>query len=177
MAQLRRSHEVSEIVERYVDAGGALFAFVSEKGDYRDIVGAPFALEKGHKSKRFEVSEGDVQDVVPSFEKKVKVKSKRVLPELKSAAPGKSWRVIAYSKAHSEPRLVERGKREEGGYVALWLDDPASYYGPLGGTVKEVEETRDKVEEHVMDWTHLLMKRRYDKSSEQAQPAAAAKLH
>jgi hypothetical protein len=177
MAQLRRSHEVSAIVERYVDAGGALFAFVSEKGDYQDIVGAPFSLEKGHKSKRFEVSEGDVRDVVPSFEKKVKVKSKRALPELKSAAPDNSWRVIAFTKERSEPRLVERGKREKGGYVALWLDDPASYYGPLGGTVKEVEETRDKVEEHVMEWTHLLMKRRYDKSSEQAQPAAAAQLH
>ncbi len=177
MAQLRQSREVSAIVQRYVETGGALFGFVSETGDYQNVIGAPLSLEsKSHKTKLFEITQGDVKGIVPSFEKRVKVKSRRALPEVGKFAPGNSWRVIAFTQGRTYPRLIERGKREAGGYVALWLDDPASYYGPLGGTVAEVEETRQKVEERVLDWAHFLMYRRYDKSGERARPAAAALL-
>src|SRR5262249_20323951 len=167
MAQLRRSREVSAIIDRYVQAGGALFAFVTETGEYRDVVGAPLnVVSKGRKTKLFGVSAGDVRNAVPTFEKKVKVKSKRVLPEIKNEASESSWRVIAFTQGRKDPRLVERGKKTEGGYIALWLDDPSSYYGPLGGTVTEVEETRGKIEDRVLDWARSLMKRRYDKSGE-----------
>src|SRR5436305_8051474 len=41
MAQLRRSREVSAIIDRYVQAGGALFAFGTETAEYRGVVGGP----------------------------------------------------------------------------------------------------------------------------------------
>ena len=174
MAQLRRSREVSAIIDRYVRAGGALFAFVTETGEYRDVVGAPLNVSEGRKTKRFGVSAGDVRNAVPTFKKKVKVKSRRVLPEIENEPPDHSWRVIAFTQGRKDPRLIERGKKAEGGYVALWLDDPASYYGPFGGTVTEVEETRGKIEDRVLDWARSLMKRRFDKTAEEAHPAAAS---
>jgi curli production assembly/transport component CsgG len=174
MVRLRRSPEVADIVRRYVAAGGALFAFISAAGDYESAVGAPLSIEKmGRRTRRFQLAPGDVRGIVPTFEKKrVKVKSKRSLPEL-SAVEG-PWRAVAFTQGKKEPRIIERGTRGEGGYVALWLDDPESFRGILGGTVQAVEETRANVEDRVLRWARFLMYRRYDPTSEQRRQAEEA---
>lgn len=169
MAQLRKSREVAAIVQRYVAGGGALFAFVSETGDYGEVVGTPLAIEAVSKpTDRFNLSPGEVAGIIPQFDKKkMDVKSKRALPDLKKLAPGGPWKVIAFTQGRKDPRIVECGKRQEGGYVALWFDDPSSFRGRLGGTVPKVEETRSKVEERILNWATFLMHRRYDKAGEQ----------
>jgi len=148
MAQLRRSPEVAAIVEQYVAAGGALFAFVAEAGDYREIVGAPLVIEAASKpTDRFNLAPGEVTGVVPRFDKKkVDVKSKRTLPELSKLSSRGPWRVIAFTQGQKGPRIIERDGRREGGYVVLWLDDSASFRGRQGGTVPKVEETRRNLE-------------------------------
>jgi hypothetical protein len=176
MAQLRKSREVAAIVQHYVVGGGALFAFVSQTGDYGEVLGAPLAIEVVSKpTDRFNLASGDIAGIIPQFDKKkVDVKSKRALPELKKLAPGGPWKVIAFSQGRKEPRIVECGKREEGGYVAIWFDDPGSFRGRLGGTVPKVEETRGKVEERILEWARFLMYRRYDKTGEQRRRAEEA---
>jgi hypothetical protein len=176
MAQLRRSPDVAAIVERYVEAGGTLFAFVSETGDYGEVVGAPLVIEALSKpTDRFELAVGEVAGIVPQFDKKkMDVKSKRALPELSKLPPRAAWRVIAFTRGRQDPRILERGKQDEGGYVVLWLDDPDSFRGRLGGTVPKVEETRARLEERVLEWARYLMYRRYDKTGEQRRRAEAA---
>jgi curli production assembly/transport component CsgG len=174
MAELRRSPEVSAIIQRYIAAGGSLFAFVDQAGDYGDAVGASLSVElPRRRTRRFEVAQGAVSGIVPKLDKKrLKVKSKRALPELADDSSG-SWRVIANSQRRKGPRIIERGSRTEGGYVALWLDNPESFRGPLGGTVAKVEETRARLEEHVWEWAHFLMYRRFDQTGEQRRRAEA----
>jgi hypothetical protein len=175
IAQLRHSPEVAAIVKRYVERGGALFAFISETGDYEEVVGAPLAIEAtGKPTDRFTLAPGEIAGIVPRFDKKVNAKSKRALPELAKLPSQAPWRVIAFTQGRKEPRIIERGKREGGGYVALWLDDPESFRGRLGGTVPKVEETRAKLEEHILDWARYLMYRRYDKGGNQRQHAEQA---
>lgn len=167
MAQLRKSPDVAAIIGRYVEAGGSLFAFINETGEYGHVIGAPLLIERLSKeTDRFEITPGQVRGIVPALDKKVGVKSKRQLPEL-AAAPGSSWRVIAFSQGNKRPRIIERGSRTEGGYVALWLDDPASFQG----TVAKVEEMRANVEEHALEWARYLMYRRYDGTGDQSKRA------
>lgn len=176
MAQLRRSLEVAAIVERYVEAGGTLFAFVSEAGDYGEVVGAPLVIEAVSKpTDRFELAAGEVAGLLPQFDKKkMDVKSKRALPEFSKHMPGASWRVLAFTRGRQDPRILERGRQDEGGCVVLWLDDPDSFRGRLGGTVPKVEETRARLEERVLEWARYLMYRRYDKTGEQRRRAEEA---
>lgn len=175
MAQLRKSPDVAAIVQRYVESGGALFAFVSETGDYGEVVGAPLVIEAMSKpTDRFELAAGDVTGVVPSFDKKVDVKSKRALPELAKLPPKNPWRVVAFTQGRKNPRILESGKPDGGGCVVLWLDDPDSFRGRLGGTVPKVEETRANLEERVLEWARYIMYRRYDKTGEQRRRAEEA---
>jgi hypothetical protein len=173
MAQLRRSPEVAAIIQRYIESGGSLFAFVSEKGDYGRIVGAPLVIEAVSKpTDRFELAPGEVSGILPQFDKKkVDVKSKRALPELAQLPPRTSWRVVAFTKGRRDPRIIEYGRQDVGGYVALWLDDPDSFRGRMGGTVSQVEETRSRLEERVLAWARYLMYRRYDKTGDQRRRA------
>lgn len=178
MEQLRRLPAAAAVIERYVAAGGALFAFVTQPGRYGRVVGAPLDVEKlGKRTKRFELASGAAGGIVPTFQhRRVKVKSKRALPVVAEPPISGPWRVLAYGKGHKEPRILELGRRNEGGYVALWLDDPKSFRGVFGGTVKEVEETRANVEGHVLDWARYLVARRYDKGSQQCGPATPSTM-
>jgi hypothetical protein len=177
MAQVRRSPEVAGIIARYVASGGSLFAFAAAPGDYQDIVGAPFTIDATSKpTKRFEIAPGDLSGIVQaSFKKRPKVKAKRPLPEIWDLAA--VWRVIAYTKPGKLPRIIERGTQEQGGYVALWLDDPDSFRGHwLGGTRAEVEQTRASVEDHVMKKARELMRSRFDPTVAQSPCLAPAPL-
>ncbi|HSG40840.1 MAG TPA: CsgG/HfaB family protein, partial [Thermoanaerobaculia bacterium] len=158
MTQLRKSPEVAPLIEKYVAAGGALFAYISETGDYGGIIGAPLAIDSVSKpTDRFQLAPGQVTGIVPQFDKKkMDVKSKRALPEIAKLPPS-SWRVLAFTQGQKNPRIIEYGRKEEGGYVALWLDDPDAFQGRLGGTVPKVQETRANLEERVMNWARLLM--------------------
>jgi TolB-like protein len=174
MARLRRSPEVAAIVKDYVKAGGALFAFVSETGDYGEVAGAPLVVETVSKlTGRFDLAPGEVAGIIPRFDRNVDIPSKRALPEISTLSQG-SWRVIAFSQRRQGPRILERGQREDGGYVALWLDDPASFRDRQGRTIPKVEEIRGKVAERVLRWARYLMYRRYDKTGKQLRRAEQA---
>jgi len=136
MARLRGSPELSAMVQSYVEAGGALFAFLSEPGDYGDIIGAPLRIKSpSGPPDRFE----------------------------------EPWRVVAFREQRQGSRIIERGEREAGGYVLLWLDDPGSFRGRRRETA--VQEVRAKVEERVLKWARYLMLRRYDKTAKQRRQA------
>lgn len=174
MARLRRSSEDAAIVEKFVRKGGALFAFVTERGDYGEVVGAPLAIESaGKPTNRFTLALGEVAGILPWLERKADAPAKRILPELVRFHPG-LWRVIAFTQGRERPRILERGQKENGGYVALWLDDPASFRDAKGKTVPQVEEARAKVEERILKWVRFLMYRRYDKSGKLLQRAEEA---
>ncbi len=145
MAGLRRSPETAAIVRDYVKKGGALFAFVSEPGDYEEIVGAPLVIEPP----------GRFSQKSPS-------------PKL----PPGSWREIAFSEGREDPRALERGEKDSGGYVALWLDDPESFRDRQGRTAARIEEARGKVEERILKRAKYLMYRRYDKAGKLRRQAA-----
>jgi hypothetical protein len=178
MAGLEASSETSSIVARWVEAGGSLYGFVSDEGDYGGITGAPLAVESlGRRNRRFELSPGDVGAVLPVLQKKVKVKSKRALPDLSNLVAGGSWRVLAYTKPDKGPRIIEHASRESGGYVLLWFDDPRAFLGPLGGKVRKVEEIRKRVEEHAFKWARYMMYRRFDLSGDLLRKSEDALLH
>jgi curli production assembly/transport component CsgG len=168
MAQLRKSPEVAAIVRRFVDEGGALFAFVAEMGDYGEVVGAPLVVEAvGKPTDRFTLAPGDVNGFDLQLAKKVEVQSRRALPAVTKLSPQGPWRVLAFTEGREAPRIIERGRREAGGYVALWLDDPGSFCSPLGGTVPQVEAARAKLEGRILQRAKYLMVRRYDKGGAQ----------
>jgi hypothetical protein len=167
---------VAAVVERYIENGGTLFAFVSETGDYGEVVGAPLVIESVSKpTDRFELTAGEVAGVLPQFDrKKMDVKSKRPLPQLAKLPPKNPWRVVAFTQGRKNPRILESGRPDGGGCAVLWLDDPDSFRGRLGGTVPKVEETRSRLEERVLDWARYIMYRRYDKTGEQRRRAEEA---
>lgn len=174
MARLRQSPEVAAIVDQYVKAGGALFAFLSEPGDYGKAVGAPLVVDSPRRpTDRFGLAPGDVAGVLPWPHGKVGVPSKRALPEISTPLQG-AWRVIAFTQGREAPRILERGRKEDGGYVALWLDGPDSFRDRQGRTVPRIEEARGRVEERILNWARYLMYRRYDKTGEQRRRAEQA---
>lgn len=171
MVQLGRSPEVAALFDRYLASGGSLFAYVSAVGDYRQVIGAPLAIERmSKKTRRLDLAPGEVEGLIAKLDRKeVKVKSKRALPEVAdlSSTP---WRTLAYTRKGRRPRIVERGGQVQGGYVALWLDDPQAFRGRWGGTRPKVEETRGRVEAHVMQQARNLMRRRFDRTALVTQP-------
>lgn len=169
MNRLRRYPEMADLVKAFVESGGTLFAFVTEGGDYKSVLGAPLVVKaKSKETNRFEIATGEVAGLKLELrEKKVKVKDKRKLPEIEDLSRSSGWRVVAYSKGRKNPRIVERGGRDQGGYVALWCDDPKAFRGPKGGTVPDVEAVRAKIESHVLAWAHYLMYRRFDSAGEE----------
>lgn len=172
MAQLRRSPELSSMVRSYVEGGGALFAFLSEAGDYGDVVGAPLVIEsKSGPTDRFELAPGEVGGIVIGQRRKVEVGAQRVLPELAKVPAQAPWRMLAFTRERQGPRIIERGERESGGYVLLWLDEPGSFRGPRGETAPAIQEARARIQDRALKWARYLMVRRYAKSSKQRRQA------
>lgn len=171
LARVREMPEVSAILTRYLSAGGSLFTFATEDGDYSRLLGSPLVLKAdGKPTESFELAPGEVSGVALRVGNKVKVKTKRVLPEVQRLDTASTWRVLAYGKGHRDVRILEKGYRDQGGYVAVWLDRPAAFRGRWGGMVPEVEEARSRIERYVMDWVRSVMQRRYGKAG--ATPAA-----
>ncbi|HEV7508930.1 MAG TPA: CsgG/HfaB family protein [Thermoanaerobaculia bacterium] len=170
MASLLKRTDTAAIVKSYIESGGSLFAFTAETGDYSQIVGAPFTIEsKGRESNRFEIASGEVSGLALQLDKrKVKVKSDRIVPEVKGLGKPGTWRVLAFTSGRKDPRIVERGGRDQGGYVALWCERPDVFRGRRGGTVLEVEGVRAKTEKYVFDWARVMMFRRYDSNQQRA---------
>ncbi len=179
MVALRKSPEDAAIVERFVRNGGSIFAFVSDTGDYSRIVGAPLAIKNaGKPTDRFDLAPGAFPRLLPAFKKRIKVKSKRPLPELFKPLTLDGWRVIAFTKNNQkEPRIIERGERGQGGYVAIWLDEPSSFQGRKGGTEPLIEKTRANIEERVIKWSRFLMYQRYDDTGQLKRQAEQALLN
>jgi hypothetical protein len=174
MASLLQHPETAAVVQSYVATGGSLFAFVAESGSYERIVGAPFTIEsKGRDSNRFEIAPGEVSGLTLALDKKkVKVKSDRILPQVKEAGKPGTWRVLAFTNGRKDPRILERGGRDREGFVALWCDRPEVFRGRRGGTVPEVEGVRAKTERYVFESAKAMMIHRY--GNEQIQAATSA---
>lgn len=172
MAHLRDMPEVSALIQSFVASGGALLAFVSEGGEYSDIVGETLTVRgRRKKTSRFELAAGDFSGVNFRFQKrKVKVKSRRALADFANLKAS-DWHVVAYKQGRRDPRIIERGSRRKGGYVALWCDSPSSFRSRRGSRVPDVERARAEVERHVLDWARFLMYRRYDKLGEERRRA------
>lgn len=172
MRRIRENPEVAAIVRRYVESGGAVYAFISEPGEYGPILGKSLTIKEGRKSRRFEVAQGDIPTVrLKMPKKKVSLKSRRPLlqPDL---ASDRNWRIMAFTKERSGPRILEQGGREEGGYVAVWLDQPSLFQSRfLGNRLPAIEQTRATVEGHVVDWARFLMYRRYDSTGNERRKA------
>jgi curli biogenesis system outer membrane secretion channel CsgG len=177
MASLLKRPEMEAVVQSYVASGGSLFAFTAETGDYSRIVGAPFSIEaKGRDSNRFEIAPGEISVLSLQLEKKkVKVKADRVVPQVKGLGKPGTWRVLAFTTNRKDPRILERGGREQEGFVALWCEKPEVFRGRRGGMVSEVEAVRAKTEKYIFDSARAVMLRRYDSSDLQRRAAASPK--
>jgi hypothetical protein len=172
MERLLRRAEEAEVIRDYVDQGGAIFAFVSAVGDYQKILGAPLAIEdKPKNTDRFELSTGDVASIRLATAKKVRVASKRPLPRFENERVGSEWRVLAFSRGRKDPRIVERGFRDRGGYVLVWCDDPTAVRGRKREDMSAVEAARAEVAKRALVWARYLMYRRYDSSGEELRRA------
>jgi hypothetical protein len=170
MASLLDHPETAAIIHGYVASGGSLFAFAAETGDYSRIVGVPFTIEsKGRESDRFEIAAGEVPGLKLQLDKKkVKVKSDRIVPQVKDSGKPGTWRVLAFTSGRKDPRILERGGRDREGFVALWCDRPEVFRGRRGGTVPEVEGIRAKMERYVFESARAMMLHRYGDEQRQA---------
>lgn len=172
MRRVRENPEVASILQRYVAEGGALYAFVGEEGDYSSIVGSPLQLKVVDKSSRFEMASGDVPAVRFAMEKEsASLRSGRPVLQPEQALGG-DWRVLGYAQGRKAPRVFERGDKARGGYVAIWLEQPALFRSRLmGDRIPQVEKARAEVEKRVARWAVYLSKRRYDDNEEEIRKA------
>lgn len=176
MSRLRAHPEVAGLVQNYVDAGGALLAFVGDPGDYRGITGAPLVVDPKSKSTRsLRLSEGDALTASLTLSKKEwTVPSSRRLPRMKRFQNDGSWRVVAFTKRNKGVRIVERGQRDHGGYVLVWFDRPQAFQaGQGGGRNPDVDLVRSQIERRALDWARHLMERRYSQTEGCAQTRPA----
>jgi hypothetical protein len=170
MSGLRKRPDVAALVRQYVAAGGTLFAFVSENGDYAEIVGAPFVTLKGAKeTDRFILAQGEVSELSLQTAKKLKVKEERVLPELQEPPRNSLWKVAAFDKGRKAPRILQRMGDQQSGCVVVWLDSPISFRGPKGGTVQGIEAVRAKLEDYVLKQARSLLERRFGGADQRTQ--------
>jgi hypothetical protein len=173
LALLRDKPEVAAIIERYVEAGGGLYAYVAEPGDYETVVGAPLQLAAaGRGTTKLELANGETGLELATGKKAAKVGGKRTLVR-PAGTLDSAWQVVAYTTPGRDPRIVERtGAR--GGYVTVWLDRPSLFRSRLlKKPVEGIEERRSKVEKYVLARTLDLAKRRYGAPSPPATPAIA----
>jgi hypothetical protein len=164
MARLRQVPEAAALIRQYLEAGGALYAFASEPGEYASVLGSALLIEPSRKkTARFHLVPGEVSGINLALRKRVRVKSRRVLPQIAEMEERSPWRVVAFHKDRQGPRIVEKGIREQGGFVVIWCDQPASFRGKRSGNrVEQVEAARAEIERHVLGWARFLMYRRYD---------------
>lgn len=173
MDGLRKRSDVAALIRKYVAGGGTLFAFITENGDYAEIVGAPFVTATGEKeTDRFILVQGEVPGLALQTGKKIQVQEERTLPELQALPKNSSWRVAAFGKGRKAPRIIERASDQKSGSVVIWLDDPASFKGRKGGTVQEIEAVRKKLEEYLLKQTRSLLEQRFGGAGQQAQAVA-----
>lgn len=165
----------TEVVRDFIEQGGALLTFASAGGDYQRVLGAPFALDdKPKRSTRFELSGGDVANVRLGTVAKVEVASKRLLPQVKKDRLEGEWRVLAYTRGRKDPRILERGARDHGGYVLVWCDEPLALQGRKGADAPALRAARTEVARRALAWARYIMYRRYDATGEELRRAAQA---
>jgi hypothetical protein len=175
MSRVREHPEVASILERYVSAGGALFAFISKEGDYGSFLGGPLSLKAIERSSRFDLSPGDVGEIyLMTGKAEIALSSDRAVLQPESSLDG-SWRVLAYGQGSKRPRLFERGDQAQGGYVAIWLDQPDLFQSRFSGSrIPDVEAARADVEKRVLNWARYLAYRRYDEKGDALRRAKQA---
>lgn len=177
LERIRERPAVADLITRYLHSGGAIFAFALEEGWYENLFGESLKISgKAKKTRLFSLAPGEVAIDLDHFaeKKKIRVKSKRPQPHFEKKALGTDWRVVAYTKHRSQPRIVELGDDLLGGYALLWADEPEAFRNRRGGGSSAVARVRASVESRVLDWARFLMYRRYDSQGEKRRQAELA---
>lgn len=178
MSSIRSLPDLATLIEGYVTAGGGLLAYVGKSGDYTSIIGASLVVPgRPSFSKRFTLFPGESADAALKFEgKRLKLAKQRAFPRMRRFHNDGSWRILAYSGKGKGVRIVERGNRDQGGYVMVWFDRPGAFVeNAEGGRSAEVEVLRSRLERHALEWARHQLQRRYGGSQQCAAPSPAAK--
>lgn len=160
--RLQALPEARALLKSYVTAGGALIAFVTSPGNYDSLLGAPLSVdEKRKRTKKFRLEPGTLK-LLELPEKKQKIRTKRAVPQFDLEGSNGAWRILAYGHRPEDPRILERGRRGEGGYVLVWGDNPAALKARKARRAPEIEWVRLQVADRAFDWARFLMYRQYD---------------
>lgn len=124
--RLRVLPDAAAVVRRYVESGHALMAFITEAGDYQDILGVALEVpRRSRRSKKVTIRPGQVSGF--SLDQTIELGASRPVPRVKEHKHlGARWRVLGYAKKGKKPCLLEWADPEQGGYVMAWLDSAAT---------------------------------------------------
>lgn len=162
LRRLRRFPEVRSVLAKYVETGGALVVFATEPGHYGPVLGVPlFIDEKRKRTRKLRLQAGSPK-VLDLPGEKQKVRRRRALPRFDLETSGDGWRVLAYGPRPEHPRILERGRRDEGGYVLVWGDHPRALTARKAQWARQIGEVRRQVADRAIDWARFLMYRQYD---------------
>lgn len=188
LQRLRVLPEVTTAIREWVRNGHALLAFVTEVGDYTEILGAPLIVRKSKRSRKLVLHPGSTDGVGLDKKLKVKLAGKRSLAHLGKKQQALGWRILGYRKKAKKPCLLEHGDPAAGGYTMVWLEDseiqprstPAKKADGLLEEVwewtKGVRQARDQrelqtlksnIKTRVLDWAEYLLYRRLNSDGEQ----------
>lgn len=127
LSRLRVLPDAAAVVGRYVESGHALLAFITEPGDYQDILGVPLEIpRRARRSRKVAIRPGQVSGF--ALDQTIELGASRVVPKVKEHKHlGSRWRVLGYAKKGKKPCLLEWASPERGGYVMAWLDSVATH--------------------------------------------------
>lgn len=162
LQRLQTYLEVRSILAGFVETGGALVAFATEPGYYGPVLGVPLSIDQKRKRTRKLRLEPGNGDLLALPEIQQKVRRRRAVPRFDLDKSGNHWRVLAYGHRKGQPRILERGRRQDGGYVLIWGDHPGALEARHLKWARQIDQVRRRVADRAMDWARFLMYREYD---------------
>jgi hypothetical protein len=119
-------------------------AFITQPGDYHDILGVDLVVpRRSRHSRKMTIHPGEVSGF--RLDETIRLGTRRRVPKLKEHKHlGSHWRVLGYAKKGKRPSLLEWAEPEPGGYVMVWLDSAFARAGltlqdpPHGGWLQSL---------------------------------------
>jgi hypothetical protein len=119
MNRLRVLPEVTAKIRDWVERGHALMAFVTAKGDYSEVFGAPLRIRGSSWSRLLRLHPARAGGL--PVDEKIDLGQPRPLPRLKGRKRiSNAWNIVSYDKKKKHPRILEREAEE--GFVMVWLE-------------------------------------------------------